>query len=242
MDLQGQFARDLSKRCTAEFNAVHAKAKQYINNRKRMKTEMLKLFKPLHNSIVQCYIGDHSLCKQYSFVCFKPPRLQWPKHYLDESLKTGMTMSESDQTKVRELIGERLSEKAVENTYLNLNTQTVEGLNRKFQKTNPKNITSTRNFKARTLTSVVEYNLGLPEATHRMHKMSGHSVCKKIKEKISKLEERGKLIKAKNSSLKYKTTRLNKIKYLRELHRQTKIKKEELYKTGSGIDEDEENE
>ena len=235
-DLKSQFANDLTKRCTAEFNVAHKRVKKFKNDPTKMKKKLNNLFKPLPNTIVQCYLGSHEECKQHSFVC-NPPKQIWPKLCLDENQKTGIYMCESDQNKVKELIGLRLGENAVEMTYLNLNTQKVEAINRKFNKTNPKNVTNVRNFPARIFSSVVDQNLGFTEATHRMHTLAQHSVCGNIKTKIKKFEDRDKLIKKKKQSRLYKNKRVAKIVELYRLHRQRRQNDDLLYRKHSGLDD-----
>ena len=56
-------------------------------------------------------------------------------------------MTETDEKLLETAILKYLSPKAIAHTYKNTSTQSNEALNRVFSKTNPKVVTSTRNFK-----------------------------------------------------------------------------------------------
>ena len=236
IDYRKQFETDFVKRCTAEFNQAHNKARKFQNEPQKMKNEMNKLLRNVPKTIVHCYAGDHSTCKQNSFVC-KPPEHKWPKYYLHESQKYGLNMTESDRNLVEELAGYRLGEKAVENTYLNLNTQQVEAMNKKYNKSNPKGVTCVRTFKPRILSMVVDKNLGFSEATYRMHTVANHSICGKIRVKILKHEQQVNLIKRKKKEPKYKVKRRLKWTHLVDLHNKRGFidNETEKYEKGCGI-------
>ena len=177
------FAREIMSRCTAEFNGVHNKCKKEATSLTSMKKQMNTLCGKLKDTIVQCYLGKHHKCKLNSFVCH-PPGKPWSKKSLPKVLKDSMTMTKQDKQQVAEFIDLRFGPKAVEQTFLNMNTQKVEAVNRLYLKTNPKCVTSVRNFRPRILSAVIQTNLGFAAACMRLQSSSHHQICESVRRRI----------------------------------------------------------
>ena len=97
-----------------------------------------------------------------------------------------MNINCNDKVELVELIKIRLGKLAIQHTYENISTNHCESMNRAFSKTNPKNITSTTNFRARILSSVLQNNLGLHESVKRVHQALGHQVSENVEQKLIK--------------------------------------------------------
>ena len=180
---KGFFATDVVQRCTAEFNAAHKKLKLAHHSRIKLKQGMKKLLRNVPAAIVDCYAGKHKNCKKHSLVCSSGNQI-WEKKSLPVPLRQKMTMTPLDRKMVMDLCLLRLGDKALDKTYLNMNTQICEAFNRKLRKTNPKNVTSKVNFRPRCSSAVVTHNLGFEPAIRRMLSTSNHRVCGSIKQKI----------------------------------------------------------
>ena len=120
-------------------------------------------------------------------------------------------MSSSDKIKCRALILKRLGPAAIDETYLDSNTQKVEAVNRAYNKTNPKNVTCLRNFKGRLSSVILERNLGFSDSTCRVQAAVQHTVSENIRNKI-RINHRHKV-----HLLKY--SKMNKAKKFRVLKR-----------------------
>ena len=95
-------------------------------------------------------------------------------------------MTDSDKVLLKRLICKRLGPEAVKQTYLNTNTQKTEAVHRAYSKTNPKNITSPRNFAGRIGAAVLNVNLGFAGSTCLVQSAVGHNVAGDIRKEIEK--------------------------------------------------------
>lgn len=238
--IRGFFATDLQLRCTAEFNAAHRKLEKVCSSRAKLKQGMKKILRNVPEAILSCYLGRHTKCKRYSFVCGKFDKL-WEKKTLPQELRAKLNMTAGDKSLVLDLAKLRIGDKAVDETYLNLNTQKCEALNRKFRKTNPKNITSTVNFRPRILSSVVDNNLGFEGTSRRILTANHHSVCGIVKKKIKAYQNQRINRKEYHKTYAARKARINKKCRLIEMYQDKTYRscvKEEYpsYSKGAGID------
>ena len=180
---KGYFAGDLSSRCNVEFNCALRQCKnKKKKTRAELKTNLKKLLKQVPSAIVDCYMGKHNKCKKYSYAC-RPENI-WVKEFLPQPLRRKMNMTPSDRLRVEYCAELRLGEPAIEQTYLNMNTQKCEATNRKYNKFCPKDVTSRVNFRPRILAAVIHSNLGSQEASRRMQTVAKHDVCGSINKKL----------------------------------------------------------
>ena len=185
LHFQNRFSEDLKLRCTAEITAaIRLCPKDSSPAKKRAFVEKKLKFVP--HAIVMCYRGNHKNCQQFSLACHPQAERFWGKKCLPEVLKKKMNINCNDKVELVELIKIRLGKLAIQHTYENISTNHCESMNRAFSKTNPKNITSTTNFRARILSSVLQNNLGLHESVKRVHQALGHQVSENVNQKLIK--------------------------------------------------------
>lgn len=175
---QGWFAEDVRKRCTAEFKSASKKVRK-IKQPSEKKAKLKALLKKVPNCIIKCFSGNCTSCPRDSFVCTteKP----WSMYRI---LKENIVTTGSDKKTFRTLILRRLGTAAIDKTYRDTNTQKVEAINRAYNKTNPKNVTSIRNFRGRLCSVVLERNLGFADSTFQVQNAINHTVSANVRKKI----------------------------------------------------------
>ena len=152
--LRNRFALDLSKRCQAEFQAIS----------EDIGGDLQLFVKKARNCIVaikMCYGGRHGHCQQYSSVCMKSMDKNWfsKSIFLTNNFKINLLNPKYEQTLI-ECIEYRLGDDALAMTYLNSNTQKVEGTNRAIKRSVPNNVTFSRNYEARVHCAINSVNNG----------------------------------------------------------------------------------
>lgn len=216
---QGYLAQDIAARCYSEFNRVHKKCKK-IKNKDKLKATLKQKLSHLPETIADCYQGNHKRCKKYSYVCQPPLRLSVKKYYPKK-----LNMTRDDRTRLINLLNWRFGDASIEKLFMNINTQKVEALHRKYLKVNPKSITCRRNFRARILSSVVDTNLGLSGSVARVHMRISHQICRKVKLRLEMHENHILNQRAYHKSCMAKNRRVNKISNLIVLHNQKRKEK-----------------
>ena len=134
-------------------------------------------------------------------------------------------MTRDDRMRLINLLNWRFGDDSIEKLFMNMNTQKVEALHRKYLKVNPKSITSRRNFRARILTSVIDTNLGLSGSVARVHMRISHQVCGKVKLRLKMHENNILNLRAYHRSSVAKNKRVNKVSNLIVLHNQKRKEK-----------------
>ena len=204
----GYLAQDIAARCTAEFNRAHSRCKN-IKNVEKLKTALKQKTENLAITIVNCYQGNHDLCKKHSFVCQPPNKISNKKFFMKKLYPTA-----SDKSKLIDLVNLRLGEQAIDKTFFNLNTQKCESLNRSYIKSNPKAVTFTRNFRARVLCAVIKDTLGFQGAVARSHMRTAHVICSEVKTQIETHSNYIVSQKSWHKTVNAKKARVNKISQL----------------------------
>ena len=242
-----RFATDLSMRCKAEFENIHKKTAG--------DTEKLQgCISTITDAILECYKGNHRLCKAHSTVCKGENDENWfvDNEYLTYFFK--LKMKPGCEKTVRDCINYRLGPSIVELTKLNSNSQKVESLNNVIRHSLPKNVTYPRNFSGRAHSAVFKCNNGPGESLLRLCEASGCPIacnskvsagllaeqkifeynrlrCKSMKRKLKRKTKRSHLFKIyeKNQeAICYKKAQLlQKNAEIRELN--GKIKKDHCY-------------
>lgn len=108
------------------------------------------------DAVLNCYKGQHDTCRKYSLVCgntiFRSPYYRREKFQLN--------ICPTDEIKLRNLVGIRLSPQALKSTYRATTTQKCEAVNKSCNRVNPKGITFSRTYPARIHTSIHYLNNG----------------------------------------------------------------------------------
>ena len=202
--LKKRFASDLTKRCNGEFHKCFNKNKGNISQIKRDLSYVM-------DSIIKCYSGDCALCKKYSFICDGKSE----KYLLPPNTKLNFT-NITDENMLRECLKHRLGSKAIDLTRLNSNTQKCESVNRTYQKTNPKQVTWSRNFPGRIHSAIHLRNNGFATSTSSKLLALGINPSDSI---LPHLKAEEKSMKARIINSKSYKSKLNKIAKIKEKYR-----------------------
>ena len=232
---QNWFAEDLRQRCEAEHKRAIGTLSRLTNlNEKKEKLKQILSNTP--EAIIKCYKGSCDLCLKHSFVCKGPGSdYQWPKAFMSSSSKNNLHPTEEDETLLKSLILDRLGPKALSKTFLGSTTQKSESVMRALEKTNPKSVTSVRNFPGRVGAGVLHVNKGLGGTIRSFHKASKHRVSKNVGRIIHKMDVRKKKRKLDKKKPEVKRKRVNKrARELREYESRNRnlLEHKEDYKKG----------
>ena len=155
---------DLVRRCNAEFSAAANQGKSICDSAEKKKV-MTNLLKDMPECIISCATKNCQLCSSTSFVC--DGQSSW---FSKEATYTDdLDLCEKDQEALKNIISKRLGTEGIALTYRNKNTQMNEAINRGFCKVNPKNVTCSRNFFARTAREVLTINKGFEGSLGLIH-------------------------------------------------------------------------
>ena len=206
--LCNRFALDLAARCNAEFK--HA-IEQFGGNFSKVKSKLSYIC----DAIPLCYMGNHKLCKNHSFVCKGKDKFWLIKSdFLNRKFKILKNLDNISE--IRKCVLYRLGPNALKKTRLNLNTQKVEGFNRCLRRSLPKNVTYTKNFEGRVHSAVHSVNLGPGKSLLTLCKKldvpiaEGSTVEHSLKS-IQKMDKRQKELK---KTMEYKLAKSKKRKLL----------------------------
>lgn len=147
------FALDAVDRCTAEINQAQD---AFAGDADKLKN---KLSYAKH-AIVNCYMGDHAMCRKHSLVCKGGVKCNWIRKstYLSDDFK--IPCSAENENLLHACISKRLSPAVLAKTIKNSNSQKVESFNRTLRRSLPRNVTFTRNFSGRVHSAVHSSNYG----------------------------------------------------------------------------------
>lgn len=222
--MKRQFAYNMSRRCTKEFNKCYH---QHEGNLIKVKRKLTYVT----DAIVNCYRGNHGSCKKHSYACGGKFKNLWPISFLPHGLS--LQINGQDETRLRELIGLRLGVKAVEMTKFNTNTQKCESVNRAFSRTNPKNITWSRTVSGRIHTAVHMLNSGFANSTVKRLEAVGAPLSRgtRVIQQLKTVQRRTQYYRDYKKTLKYKYSRAQSRYKLYRLHKNvTSVKKPRTYK------------
>ena len=177
---QKRFSQDLAKRCNAEFDIC-------FKEKKGDTEAVVCALSYTIDCIEHCYGGDCSLCEKYSFTC-----RGGEKYLMPPSIELDFS-DDRDRHILRELLNFRLGRKAVLLCKFNSNTQKVESVNRTYQKTNPKLVTWTRNFRGRIHSGVHLRNNGIKNSTLAKMKHLGIEPTTSVVKELERMEKKQKL-------------------------------------------------
>lgn len=162
-----RFATDLSLRCQSEFENFHH---QTVGNTEKLK----KSISGCSDALMECYQGNHRLCKEHSTVCQGDNDNNWlvKSDYLPYYFKLKLNCG-SDKLVLRDCIKYRLSPSIIEKTKLNSNSQKAESVNNAIRHCLPRNVTYSRNFSGRAHSAVFKCNNGPGESILRLCEATG---------------------------------------------------------------------
>ena len=222
--LKRRFSYNLSRRCTAEFKLCTAQHEGDIDKIKRKLSYVT-------DAIVECYKGNHSICKKHSYACTGRVKGKWVTAFLPKG--NNLNITEQDEVTLRELISIRLGRKSIELTKLNTNTQKCESVNRAFSRTNPKNMTWSRNVNGRLHTAVHLLNFGFANSTVTRLKSLGAPLPSgtRVIQQLEKVQKQIDYHRNYKKTLKYKCSRAQSRIKLHHLHRKVQsLKTPRTYK------------
>ena len=156
--LQRRFSIDLTNRCTVEYNFAIRELAGDVKG-------LVRRLSYVADSIIDCYSGHcGDTCRAYSYICQGTETCRWGKEFLPEDHRC-LYMTEDDERKVRSCINVRFGRQNLEKTRFGTSTQKCEATNRGYNKSNPKDITFSRNFSARIHSTAHRLNHGPGEST-----------------------------------------------------------------------------
>jgi len=212
--MQKRFASDLSSRCDSE----HKAAFLHFNGDT---DKTLSKLTYTSEAVLQCYKGDHSLCKKHSFVCRGKEKNNWliKSVYLTAKLckndsQFKITCDPSDNEKLIECINYRLGIKMLRKTKHLSNTQKCEATNKAFSNSVPKNKSLSRNFEPRIQSTVNGVNLGIAESTTSQCEAVGCPITKgsKVARGLARRQAAYMRSRAHHASAKAKRNRITRTK------------------------------
>lgn len=203
--LQSRFSLDVGDRANAEYNTCF---RRHRDDPEKCRNKLSYI----SDAVIECYKGNHVLCKKYSFVCNGNSKC-WRRYYMTRGCigKKLINPDPSDTEKLRKCLAIRLGPKAISMTSLNTNTNKVEGANRGLSKACPKHVTFPRNDHGRKSAAVHSMNNGPGLSLVKLAKASGApltsspamaTVLKRKDNEVRRQKERKK-------SDNYKTSRAN---------------------------------
>ena len=174
---QRWFAKDIRRRCTAEFNKSFHRCK-IIKDEEKRKKKMNSLLKKVPEAILKCIEGDCSSCPKKSLVCQGKPDKNF-RQKLD--LPEKISLSKADKTVLMPILLKRLGPEAIDLTHRNTTTQKSEAFNRKLLSVLPKHSTFIRSYRGRASMAMLGHNLGFARSLNMILHSAGHSVSEEIK-------------------------------------------------------------
>ena len=209
---QASFALELSKRCTAEFEACHKKTGGHL-------TKMREELAQVPEALLLCYQGDCSLCHKHSFVCGSNKKTPWVKGFQQKNMI--IDPSESDKQLLLACINMRLGSDILAKTHLNTSTQKSEAFNRVLSRCNPKSVTLKRNFKGRIHSAAHLTNCGIGKSTQSKCAAVGAPLQEgtRVVSQLGQKDRHVRYIKRKMKSPKYKSGRIDRrVKRYQQYH------------------------
>ena len=177
---QRWFAKDIRRRCTAEFNKSYHRCKKIKDDEQRKK-KMNAYLRHVPHAILKCIQGDCSMCPKHSLVCRGKPDKNF-RQKLD--LTDKLTLSKADKSTLMPILLKRLGPEAIGLTHKNTTTQRSEAFNKKLTAYLPKSSTFIRTYRGRTSMALLDHNLGFGRLMNRILHTAGHSVSEEIKKRI----------------------------------------------------------
>ena len=228
---QRQFSYYLSRRCTAEFNLCYDSNCGDIVAMRRKLTGVTR-------ALILCFQGKHSACRRNSFVCSGRAKGKWNMSFLPAGRL--LNISDSDEQKLKDLISIMLGLNAINATRFNTSTQKVESVNRAYSRTNPKNVTWSRNVHGRIHTAAHMLNCNFENSTlKRLEAMgapvtAGSTVVRQLRSVTMKNQYNREYQQSKKHKMRRAATRIN-LEYLHRQKQNVKDSDQITYKRDHGL-------
>lgn len=185
------FCEDLSDRASAEFTAAVEMATGETTNDEEIKNILNTVLSETPSAIIRCYQNDCSLCEEHSLVCSgRDDGGRWQCGLMTQCTRRNLNMTNDDEEKLHEGLLFRLGPAAVNQTYLNTNSQANEAVNRVINKCLPKDLVFTRNFRGRANAACTTFNQGPGGLSLMCQEKAGHQVSEKVKHKLEMHDNR----------------------------------------------------
>lgn len=217
-----RLADSIASRAEHEVRAAHAK---FGSNH----ASVVNAAKQAIPAIIECYQGQHSLCKKHSLVC---DGNKVEQKYLPKFAKEAFRFTKNDVQRLTTEISKRMGEKSLIKTRFGLTTQKVESMNHAFVTTNPKHsMTCYRNGANRDHSAIHMVNnpvgdsILLKNEACGVH-MSPGAPCLKA---LNTLSKRQGYLRSRAWTLRFKCRRAHHTKRRYQLYDMTR--NESLYKT-----------
>lgn len=161
--IHNRFADDIGTRAQAEIQAAF---KNHCGDYRKVQSEVEDII----DAIVDCYTDKHTLCAKYSYVCSnKPKKRLWQFPYLPHDCAKALNFDENDKEKLKNILrNKRLGRRLIYKTRFQTSTQKTESVNHAYGRTNPKDVTWSRNAAGR-----------ISSAIHLVNNFTGDSILKK---------------------------------------------------------------
>ena len=225
--IQRKFSVDFMKRCTAEYDTA---VKKYRGDTEKL----VNTLSYTADAIVLCYSGRcGETCAEHSLVCGGTPERHWAKDYLPTHART-LNPTDNDEETLRRLINIRFGRSALTGTRYGTNTQKSEGLHRGYSKSNPKNVTCSRNFEPQIFSSIHRMNHGPGQSTVLKCAAVGSSIPEgtRLTRQLKRKQELYERRKQRKKSKTYRTRRQALVKEKFELYFQRGTETETGYQKG----------
>lgn len=216
--IKNWFLIDFSNQCHAEFNNTYLSSQGNID-------KIIKQLSYAKDAIVQCYNGNHQLCKKYSLVCSGRIKDNWiiKSGVLGAITNFKITPTPEDIDTLHNCWDYALSRKVSIKIAKNLNTQKTEAVNKAIGSNVPKNKTFTRNYSNRVHSTIQAVNRGTAAATLAQCSAVGCPITKgtRVAHQLLQQQKHQDNLKIKQTTLKYKKKRHYKMKHSFKLYMET---------------------
>jgi hypothetical protein len=209
---QHNFALELSKRCTAEFDTCHKLSECDFQT-------MRRLLAHVPETLICCYQGDCSKCDEHSLVCGTNKKFPWKKGFQPKFMF--IKPNSADKKKLLTYIAMRLGPDMLAKTFLNTSTQKCEAFNRTLSRCNPKSVTLKRNFSGIIHSAAHLSNCGIAKSTITKCAAVGAPLSDgtRVVDQLKTKDRRIEYIRQKMKSPKYKAGRIDRrMKRYQEYH------------------------
>lgn len=134
------------------------------------------------------------MCEKHSSVCSRRKKRMWKFHYMPPGTERQLNFSDSDKEKIRKILCKRLGRVAVYMTRKQTSTQKTESVNHAYGRTNPKDVTWSRNASARIASAIHLVNNGtgtsiLSKCEAAKCPLTPNSTARKAAKQLQRLDE-----------------------------------------------------
>ena len=229
--MQTRLSYDLSIRCHLEHVAAYT---DFKGNPDLVAEKMKTIVKILP----KCYQGDHIACKSGVYCCAGYTNKHWfiDNTYIKENDFKLDLCNPTDEAEFNKCVLYRLGERNLDRVMHLRNTQKCEACNRAINSSAPKNITFSRNYKARVASAIKRVNRGIGQAIHSQVLCVGGQISggTRVSKMLLMLQKKAVERKLYDRSQRKREKRVRKRKTMYRLYEE--VKAEKCYKSGIALD------